>query len=54
MSTGVHGWWEPLAALAAIVVPLLLAWWLVVRGVQRPRRKKRGAGDNAHNRRDPS
>ncbi|MDZ4161454.1 MAG: hypothetical protein U1D28_06155 [Burkholderiales bacterium] len=24
-------WWVPLLALLAIVLPLLLAWWLVVR-----------------------
>jgi hypothetical protein len=54
MSDGVHGWWEPLAAIMVIVLPLLLAWWLVVRGVQRPDRKKRGPGDNAHGRHDAS
>ena len=37
-----------------IVLPLLLAWWLVVRGVRRPDRKKRGPGDNAHGRHDAS
>jgi hypothetical protein len=54
MSGGMHGWWEPLAALAAIVLPLLLAWWLVARGVRRPGHRKGRTGDNAKDRRDPS
>lgn len=53
MSGGVHGWWEPLAALAAIVLPLLLAWWLVARGARRPSHRKGRPGDNATHRRDP-
>lgn len=43
--------WALLVALLAIVLPLLLAWWLVVRGVQRPRRSKHRPGDNDHTRR---
>jgi hypothetical protein len=54
MSGGMHGWWEPLAALAAIVLPLLLAWWLVSRGVRRPGRRKGRTGDNDTHRRDLS
>lgn len=52
MSSGPPGWLEPLLAFGAIVLPLLVAWWLVARGARtRPRRKRR-AGDNAPQRRD--
>ncbi|MDP3164525.1 MAG: hypothetical protein Q8N06_03620 [Hydrogenophaga sp.] len=53
MNAGMGNWWDPLAALAAIVLPLLLAWWLVVRGVQRPKRKKRESVDNPQHRSKP-
>ncbi|MBT9549704.1 MAG: hypothetical protein IV088_02560 [Hydrogenophaga sp.] len=43
--------WALLVALLAIVLPLLLAWWLVVRGVQRPHRSQHRPGDNEHTRR---
>jgi len=43
--------WAMLLALLAIMLPLLLAWWLVVRGVERPRRSKHRPGDNDHSRR---
>ena len=46
------GLWEPLAALAAIVLPLLLAWWLVVRGAKTRHPGKHRARDNAAHRRD--
>jgi hypothetical protein len=49
--SGVSDVWALLVALLAIVLPLLLAWWLVVRGVQRPHRSKRRPGDNGHTRR---
>jgi hypothetical protein len=42
--------WALLLAFMAIVLPLLLAWWLVVRGVQRPQRSKHRPGDNDHDR----
>ncbi len=52
MNSGVPGWLEPLLAFGAIVMPLLVAWWLVARSARaRPRRKPR-AGDNAAQRRD--
>lgn len=55
MSIGLYGWWEPFAALMAILLPLLLAWWLVVRVVsRRPPRHKTGSGHNAQGRSDPS
>lgn len=48
----VPGWLEPLLAFGAIVLPLLVAWWLVARHARaRPHRKRR-AGDNACQRRD--
>jgi hypothetical protein len=52
MSSGVPGWLEPLLAIGAVVLPLLVAWWLVGRDA-RPRRKRR-ARDNAPQRRDLS
>ncbi|WP_382159247.1 hypothetical protein ACFJGX_21765 [Hydrogenophaga sp. UC242_50] len=48
------GWLEPVLAFGAIVLPLLLAWWLVARGAQRPRQRKRRSGDNGSHPRDPS
>lgn len=48
--SGMSDVWAVLVALLAIVLPLLLAWWLVVRGVQRPHRSKRRPGDNGHDR----
>ena len=53
MNDGTYGWWEPIAALLVIVLPLLLAWWLVVRGVRRTARPKRVAGDNRPGPRTP-
>lgn len=52
MNSGVHGWLEPLIAFGAIVLPLLLAWWLVARGVKPRRPRQRPPGDNAAQRRD--
>ena len=52
MNSGVPGWLEPLLAFGAIVLPLLVAWWLVARGAQRPRQRKRRSGDNAAQRSD--
>lgn len=49
--SGMSDVWAMLLALLAIVLPLLLAWWLVVLGVERPRRGKQGQGDNDHSRR---
>lgn len=46
MNSGPDGWLEPLLAFGSIVLPLLLAWWLVARGVQRPRPRRRHPGDN--------
>lgn len=43
--------WALLLAAMASVLPLLLAWWLVVRGVQRRGRHPRGSGDNGRDRR---
>ncbi|MCB8745407.1 hypothetical protein LHU53_00615 [Rhodoferax sp. U2-2l] len=43
--------WAMLLALLTIVLPLLLAWWLVVRGAQRPQRSKHRPGDNDNTRR---
>lgn len=47
---GMSDLWALLLAFMAIVLPLLLAWWLVVRGVQRPQRSKHRPGDNDHDR----
>lgn len=49
--SGVSDVWAMLLALLAIVLPLLLAWWLVVRGVERQRRNKHKPVDNDHSRR---
>jgi len=46
--SGMSEWWALLMALMVVVLPLLLAWWLVVRGAQRPNRNRHGPGDNAH------
>ena len=51
--SGMSEMWALLVALLTIVLPRLLAWWLVVRGVQRPHRSKHGPGDNDHPRRSP-
>lgn len=48
--SGMSDVWALLVALLAIVLPLLLAWWLVVRGVRRPRRSEHRPGDNGHDR----
>lgn len=52
MSSVGPGWLEPLIAFGAIVLPLLVAWWLVVREARPRRRRKRSTGDNASQRRD--
>ncbi|MCW5670997.1 MAG: hypothetical protein KIT86_15170 [Hydrogenophaga sp.] len=48
------GWLEPLIALGAIFLPLLMAWGLVARGARRPRPRRRHSGDNATQPRKPS
>jgi hypothetical protein len=45
--------WALLVALLTIVLPLLLAWWLVVRGVQRPHRSQHRPDDNGQDRHQP-
>ena len=54
MSSGGGSWWALLLALMALVLPLLFAWWLVLRGVQHVQRKKRRAGDNGLDRTSPT
>lgn len=56
MSTEVSGTsdlWTVLMALAALLLPLLLAWWLVGRGLRRPTRDQGKPSDNGRDRRHP-
>lgn len=50
MNGSVHGWWELLAALAVVVLPLLWACWLLARSEH----LENLPGDNEQDRRDPS
>lgn len=54
MNESVEGGWAWAMAIAAIVLPLLVAWWLVARGAGRDERSKQQPGDNAQPMRDRS
>lgn len=53
MTVSLTDLWSLLAALMVVVLPLLLAWWLVVRGAGRAQRSLRERDDNVQDRRSP-